>query len=364
VSRSFSPLDHFNTAELLDALAMGVIVLDAQFCIVYANVGVQDLLGIGLNQARGRPLGTLFVTQTDLNALLKRALIHNEVCAVHELALQSVAPHHGLRPAVVVDITVTPLEDSITGRHLLLEFADARTRRQFARESELISRVDGRRLMARQLAHEIKNPLGGLRGAAQLLERELPSAELREYTTVILRETDRLRTLVDTMLGSAQPPVLKSLNVHEVCEHVYQLLRGEAPAAVVVERDYDPSIPETALARDELIQALLNLGRNALQAVGERGRIILRTRTLSNLLINGTTFRLVACLQVEDDGPGVPDSLRESLFLPLVTGKSEGTGLGLTLAQDVAARHRGLIEFESRPGRTVFSLLLPLEIVE
>ena len=359
---SASPLEHFNTTELIDALATGVVVLDAQLCVVYANVGVQDLLGIGLNQARGRPFGSMLVNPTQLQALLRRSLDHGETCTAPELALTPAPPHHAERPAVIVDATVTPLEGAITGRHLLLELADARVRSQLTRENELLARVDGRRLMARQLAHEIKNPLGGVRGAAQLLERELPSAELREYTTVILRETDRLRGLVDAMLGSSRPPELQLINIHEICEHVYRLLSSEVLPGVVIERDYDPSIPESPLARDELVQALLNLMRNAMQAVGQRGRIVLRTRTFSNVQVHGTRHRLVACLQVEDDGPGVPDGLRDSLFMPLVTGRSEGTGLGLAVAQDIASRHRGLIEYESRPGRTIFSILLPLEI--
>jgi two-component system nitrogen regulation sensor histidine kinase GlnL len=359
---SASPLTHFNTVELLDALATGVVVLDAQFCVVYANVGVQDLLGIGLNQARGRPFSALLVNAAELQALLRRSIEHGETCSAPELTLTPVAAHHGERASVIVDATVTPLEGAITGRHLLLELADARVRAQLTRENELLARVDGRRLMARQLAHEIKNPLGGLRGAAQLLERELPNAQLREYTTVILRETDRLSTLVDTMLGSSRPPQLRPLNIHEVCEHVYRLVSSEAAPGVSIERDYDPSIPDASLARDELVQALLNLVRNALQAVARRGRIVLRTRTLSNVPMHGARHRLVACLQVEDDGPGVPEALRDSLFMPLVTGRSEGTGLGLAVAQDVVSRHRGLIEYESRPGRTVFSMLLPLEI--
>jgi len=357
-----SPLAHFNTTELIDALATGVIVLDAHFCVVYANVGVQDLLGIGLNQARGRPLGALLVDAAELQSLLRRSLEHGEICSAAEMSLSPLATLHGDRAQIIVDVTVTPLEGAITGRHLLLELSDARMRAQLTRENELLARVDGRRLMARQLAHEIKNPLGGLRGAAQLLERELPNAALREYTTVILRETDRLRGLVDTMLGSSRPPDMQPLNVHEVCEHVYKLVSNEAPPAVVIERDYDPSIPEAPLARDELVQALLNLVRNALQAVGPRGRIVLRTRTLSNISLQGGRHRLLACVQVEDDGPGVPDALRDSLFMPLVTGRSEGTGLGLAVAQDILSRHRGMIEYESRPGRTVFSMLLPLEM--
>lgn len=358
---SASPLSHFDPTELIDALSTGVVVLDAQLCVVYANVGTQDLLGFGLNQVRGRPVGNLFAESDVLNQLLRRSLERGEIVSGHELTLTPIAAIRGLRPPVVVDATVTPLEGQITGTHLLLELADARLRQQLLRESELFSRIDGSRLMARQLAHEIKNPLGGLRGAAQLLSRELHDERLREYTAVIMSEADRLRTLVDTMLGSSKPPQKQPLNIHELCEHVYRLLRSEAPDGVAIERDYDPSLPEGLFDRGELIQALLNIARNAMQAVGSPGRVLLRTRVLSNLLINATRHRLVCCLQVEDDGPGVPAELRKTLFLPLVTGKNDGTGLGLTVAQDMVARHRGVIEFESVPGRTVFSLLLPLE---
>jgi two-component system nitrogen regulation sensor histidine kinase GlnL len=356
-----SPLSHFDSTELLDALATGVVMLDSKLYVIYANVGTQDLLGFGLNQVRGRPVGELFADAEALISMLRRSLQSGETLSMHEMPLVPVAAIQGQRPPVLVDATVTPLEGQVTGTHLLLEIADARLRTQLSRESELMSRLDGTRLMARQLAHEIKNPLGGLRGAAQLLDRELHDGTLREYTAVIISEADRLRSLVDTMLGPTRPPQLQRFNVHEVCEHIYKLLRSEAPAGVTIERDYDPSIPESSFDRGELIQALLNLSRNALQAVGEQGRVLLRTRALTNTNISGARHRLVACLQVEDDGPGVPPELLKTLFLPLVTGKADGTGLGLTVAQDMVSRHRGIIEFESRPGRTVFSILLPLE---
>jgi len=216
-------------------------------------------------------------------------------------------------------------------------------------------------MMLRQLAHEVRNPLGGLRGAAQLLDRELPDPELREYTRVIISEADRLTALVDSMNGPTRPQQRTLVNVHEICEHVHRLLVAEAPAAVAVERDYDPSLPSSLFDRNQLVQALLNIARNALQAVGERGRIILRTRALSNVVIAGHRHRLAASVQVQDDGPGVPPELRASLFYPLVTGRAGGTGLGLAVAQDLVIRHGGLIEFESEPGRTIFTLMLPLE---
>jgi len=359
-SFSSSPLAHFDSTDLLDALATGLMVLDSHLCVVYANVGAQDLVGISLKQARGHPISELFAGPQPLIDLLRRALANTETCSGHEFALAPV-PTVQPRAPVIVDITVTPLEGQITGTHLLLELIDARQRQRISRGTELLSRVDGSRLMTRQLAHEIKNPLGGLRGAAQLLDRELHDGALKEYTTVIINEADRLRTLVDTMLGPAGPPRKHRLNVHEVCEHVYQLLRSEAGSGVHIERDYDPSVPDGNFDRYEIIQALLNLARNALQAQGEAGRVILRTRTLTNMNIGPARHRLVACVQVEDHGPGIPEDLHKTLFFPLVTGKADGTGLGLTVAQDMVARHGGIIEFESRPGMTVFSMLLPLE---
>jgi len=359
---SASPLAHFDTAELLDALSTGVVVLDSHLCVTYANVGAQALLGVGLNQTRGRPVNELFADTSSLTELLRRSLARNEPCAGHEIALEPVHSIQTKREPVLVDVTVTPLEGQVTGTHLLVELADAGLRQRISRDSEMLSRVDGSRLMARQLAHEIKNPLGGLRGAAQLLDRELHDGGLKEYTTVIINEADRLRVLVDTMLGPSSPPQKSAVNIHELCEHVYRLVRSEAPPEVELERDYDPSVPDCELDRHEIIQALLNLARNALQALGTAGgHITLRTRIMSNFTISTARHRLVCSVQVEDDGPGVPPALAKTLFYPLVTGRPNGTGLGLAVAQELVTRHGGLIEFESRPGHTVFSLLLPIE---
>jgi two-component system nitrogen regulation sensor histidine kinase GlnL len=242
----------------------------------------------------------------------------------------------------------------------LLEIADTTQRQRISRENDLLARLDCSRLMVRQLAHEIKNPLGGLRGAAQLLERELPAAGLREYTQLIIGEADRLTALVDSMSGPTRAPSKSSLNVHEICEHVYHLLRAEAASGVVIERDYDPSLPNAMLDRHQMIQALLNVARNALQAQGDLGRIVLRTRARSNVSIGSVQHRLIASVQIEDNGPGVPAHLRSSIFYPLVTGRANGTGLGLAVAQELVTRNGGIIEFESETGRTVFTLLLPL----
>ncbi|HMI37702.1 MAG TPA: nitrogen regulation protein NR(II) [Steroidobacteraceae bacterium] len=351
----------FDGSEILDALSTGLLVLDARLRLVYANVGAQDLLALSLRQGQDHTVGELFADPQALIELLQRSLANLEICAGHEFTLTPVSAVQAARPSLLVDITVTPLETARGEQQLLIELVDARARRRISREAELLTRADGSRLMVRQLAHEVRNPLAGLRGAAQLLERELHQEALKEYTTVIMSEADRLRDLVDTMLGPTGPPRKQALNVHEICEHVYQLLRSEAPGGVSIERDYDPSVPEGRFDRNELIQALLNIARNALQALNGSGRLVLRTRALSHLNIGPARHRLVACVQIEDDGPGVPPDLHQTLFFPLVSAKTDGTGLGLSVAQEMVARHGGIIEFESRVGHTVFSILLPLE---
>src|SRR5581483_7938954 len=282
-------------------------MLDAHLCAIYANVAAQDLLAFSLKQARGRPFADLLQDSNGLRSILRRALDSGEGITDREL---TVRPLGAPRDTRILDVTITPLAGQITGKHLLMELADTTQRQRISRERDLLARLDGSRLMIRQLAHEIKNPLGGLRGAAQLLERELQEASLKEYTRVIIGEADRLAALVDSMAGPHRAPQKGHINVHEICEHVYHLLRAEAPAAVTVDRDYDPSLPNAMLDRHQMIQALLNVARNALQAIGESGRIVVRTRALTNVSIGPARHRLVASLQVEDNGPGVPEAIR------------------------------------------------------
>ena len=358
-----SPLSHFDPADLLDALSTGIVMLDSHLCLTYANVAAQDLMAVSVKSARGRPFGTLFHDSAKLTQTLHRAIENVEPCAQHEITLRPLGTPAPREPQVV-DLIVTPLEGQVTGTHLLLELTDARSRRRLTRENDLLSGMDGSRLMIRQLAHEIKNPLGGLRGAAQLLERELGSAAQREYTTVIIGEADRLTALVDSMIGPSRPPQKVSTNIHELCEHVVHLLRAEASPQIVIDRDYDPSLPDGLFDRNQVIQALLNVARNAMQALGDSGRIVVRTRVQTGVSIGPVRHRLIACVQIEDNGPGVPPELTKTLFYPLVTGRASGTGLGLAVAQDMITRHGGIIEFDSEPGRTVFTLLLPLEAPE
>jgi two-component system nitrogen regulation sensor histidine kinase GlnL len=214
--------------------------------------------------------------------------------------------------------------------------------------------------MIRQLAHEIKNPLGGIRGAAQLLERQLDSADLREYTGVIISEVDRLAGLVDTLLGPGGPPNRQPQNLHELLEYVVRLVAADEIHKIRIVRDYDIGLPAIAVDRDQMVQAILNVVRNAIAALGTQGSIVLRTRAVMNFTIGNARHPVVISIEIEDDGPGIPPELQDSVFYPLVTGRADGTGLGLPLAQELISRHGGLIEFESRPGRTVFSVRLPL----
>lgn len=270
--------------------------------------------------------------------------------------MQITTPNKSDAP-VEVAFQVSPVRGP--GRRVIVELSDATQWRQIDREHALISQRDASRRMILQLAHEIRNPLGGLRGAAQLLERELPTPELREFTRIIIGEADRLTSLTDSLLGPLRRPQRQEVNVHEVLERVLALIAGERREHVQLCRDYDPSLPTFSADPDQLIQALLNLARNAVQAVLDGGRVQFRTRALTNFAIGAVRHKLVISIEIEDDGPGVPADLAESIFYPLVTGRADGTGLGLSISQDLVSRHGGLIEYQSRPGKTIFAVHLP-----
>ncbi len=352
---------HIAGVELLDALVTSVFLLNRDLQVTYLNVAGQTLLGLSPNQALGRRITELTRGAETLLPLIERARQGGEAVVQRELAW----PGSGGVDRIL-DCAVT---EAALGQEtaLLVEIEDITQHRRLTRENALLAQLGGSRLMVRQLAHEIKNPLGGLRGAAQLLERELLDPALREYTRVIISEADRLTHLLDSMLGPGRPPAKQLVNVHELLERVYHLLRSEAPEGVTVDRDYDPSLPPLTVDPNHIIQAMLNLGRNAVQALSGGGaqapRLILRTRVASNVGIGGRGHRLVASIQFEDNGPGVPAEIRDTIFYPLVSGRTDGTGLGLGIAQDLVSRHGGLIEFDSSPGRTIFVIYLPMDSV-
>jgi two-component system nitrogen regulation sensor histidine kinase GlnL len=349
-----------DAGDLLDAMVTSIFLLDPDLHVRYLNTAAQTLLGLGRNQALGRSISELTRGAEGLSHLFERARQGGEGVVQRELAWP--APGGVDR---ILDCAVTQIVFGQEGLRLLLEIEDITQHRRLTRENALLAQLGGSRLMVRQLAHEIKNPLGGLRGAAQLLERELLDPALREYTRVIISEADRLTNLLDSMLGPGRPPAKQLINVHELLERVYHLLRSEAPEGVVIDRDYDPSLPPLTVDPNHIIQAMLNLGRNAIQALSGAAvsspRLILRTRAASNVSVGANRHRLVASIQFEDNGPGVLTEIRETIFYPLVSGRADGTGLGLGIAQDLVSRHGGLIEFDSAPGRTIFVIFLPMD---
>jgi two-component system nitrogen regulation sensor histidine kinase GlnL len=348
-----------DASRILDGLSTSVLIADPAHGLLYINVAAETLFGVSRNQVRGKALKDLLEDPTGLQSVIDRAVETWRPFSRRELAIK---PLYG-DGELVVDCTVAPFDDPGTSSAVIIEISDATQHQRITRETALLTQIGGSRAMVRQLAHEIKNPLGGVRGAAQLLARQLADASMREYTSVIISEADRLVALVDALLGPGHAPRKELVNVHELLQHIGHLLAADAGESVTLERDYDPSLPPLRLDRNLIIQAMLNLGRNALQAVAQKptrnGKLVLRTRALTNVTIGARRHRLVASVQFEDDGPGVPDELRETLFYPLVTGRANGTGLGLAIAQDLVSRHDGLIEFDSRPGHTIFTILLP-----
>jgi two-component system nitrogen regulation sensor histidine kinase GlnL len=343
---------------ILENLTTALVIVGADNGVVFMNTSAEGLFGISRNQAQGRMIASLLPGLDSLDELIGRTRAEEQSFG---LDLTFSVPHQD-RINVQVVCRVSPLPGD--AGELILEFFDATQWRQHDREQALISQHGVSRRIIRQLAHEIRNPLGGLRGAAQLLERELSSPELREYTRVIIGEADRLVTLTKNLLGPTQKASLEPTNIHELIERVVLLIQGEAPQDVTIVRDYDPSLPEIALDSDQIMQALLNISRNAVEAIAQAGTVTLRTRALTNFLIGARRYPVVISVEIEDDGPGIPDDMEDSIFFPLVTGRDGGTGLGLPLAQDLVSRHGGLVEFESDPGRTVFMVRLPLVDIE
>jgi two-component system, NtrC family, nitrogen regulation sensor histidine kinase GlnL len=333
----------------LDLLATAVVVLDDEFTVRYANPAAENLLTTGARSLIGQPFLGLFAEQADLERSLEEArVIHWDYSARNVTYVRT-----GRQP-VPLSCTVTRID--AFGMALLAELRPISEQLRIEREARIESEQQANRELIRNLAHEIKNPLGGLRGSAQLLERELGRAELREYTQVIIKEADRLQALMDRMLTPHRAPQLDLLGMHEVLERVRSLVHAEFGIDIV--RDYDPSLPEIMGDREQLIQAVLNVARNAAQA-GSR-IVTFRTRVLRQITILKRRCKLALELRVIDDGPGVPAEIQDRIFSPLVSGREGGSGLGLSLAQTFVHYHHGVIEFESRPGRTIFRILLPI----
>lgn len=348
-----------NHKLLLDNLSTAIIQVDHHLCLTYLNPAAEMLFACGANRAIGLPVDQLFYETDSTPEAWKQAAVAGHPFTKRES--QITLPNGAQN---IVDYTVSPVLTP-EGYCLVVELQARDRLLRISREEELFAQQETLRTLVRGMAHEIKNPLGGIRGAAQLLERALPDDSLKDYTEVIISEADRLRNLVDRMLGPRKMPNFTALNIHKVLEHVYALIRAEADPQLRLIRDYDPSIPDLNGDQEQLIQAILNIVRNAMQALEESGQqdrsITFRTRAKRQFTLGSERHRLLCQVDIIDNGPGIPTELLETLFYPLVTGRAEGTGLGLSIAQTILHQHHGLIECESRPGETRFRLLIPLE---
>ncbi|MGH8529941.1 MAG: nitrogen regulation protein NR(II) [Nevskiales bacterium] len=340
--------------QLLDNLATAVLFVDTELRVQYLNPACEMLLGVSHRHVQGQPLEQALPQLAEQAARVGEALADGSAYTERELTLQ----HFGEDPTTV-DCSVTPATLG-SARGALLEFSALDRHLRTSRDDQLQAQHEASRLVVRGLAHEIKNPLGGLRGAAQLLERELGEPALKDYTRIIIHEADRLQNLVNRLLGPNKPPQKAPLNIHQPLEHVRQLIEVDLSDEISLVRDYDPSIPDLTADSEQLIQVFLNVLRNAVHAVGDCGRIVLRTRTRRRFPLAGQSHRLVIQVDVEDNGPGVPPELAEKIFYPMITTRPQGTGLGLSIAQSLVHAHGGLIECSSQPGETIFSIYLPL----
>jgi len=349
--------------RLMEHLNTGVVLVDADLSIIFMNPAAEALLEVSGQRGQGVEFPLLARESEEATDALKDALINGHSYTKREATIEL----HNQQQATL-DYSVSPVSHPESRLPCLLIELQGRDRlMRISREEQLIQKQETTRNLVRGLAHEIKNPLGGIRGAAQLLARELPTEELGEYTNIIIEEADRLRDLVDRMLGPRTLPKTEEVNVHEVIERVCQLIDVESEHQIELIRDYDPSIPEMQADRGQLVQALLNICRNAMQAMmenpvpGHTPSLIMKTRSIRQFTIGHHRHRLVARIDITDNGPGIPDDIQESLFYPMVTGRPEGTGLGLSISQSIINQCDGIIEFESEPGRTTFSIYLPLE---
>ena len=342
--------------QILDALATAVILLDTDLRIVSLNPASETLLQASIERARGLHFDRLANLSQDWQNLLTQVQSENFPTVKREMPLLL---HSGAQ--YCVDLIISPLQTAGGNPSLLLELNPVDRLNAISEDAQLREAQASMRQVIKGLAHEVKNPLGGIRGAAQLLARELGDGKLTEYTDVIMEEVDRLRTLVDRMLGPRERLLTRFMNIHEVLERVRQLTEAESGGKVVIERDYDPSLPEFKADPDQLTQVILNITRNASQAMSGQGTITLRSRAKRQYTLGGKRHKLVCCLDIVDAGPGIPSDQLHQLFLPMVTSSTKGNGLGLSIAQMIANRHGGLIQCESEPGHTCFTVLLPME---
>ena len=346
----------------LDLLATAVVLVDAGLAVRYVNPAAENLFETSSRNVAGQSLDKLFTDAGVLMTAIGQARATTASYTEHDMELEV-----NERLRLHLSCTVTPIElnSGVAGiGELLLEFRHIDRQLKIAREERLLDEGQATRELIRNLAHEIKNPLGGIRGAAQLLDRELERPGLPEYTQVIMNEADRLQSLMDRLLTPHRLPQPGQLSPHEVLERVRSLIHAEFPRGITIRRDYDVSLPRILGDKEQLIQAVLNIARNAAQAIagsGREGDILLRTRVLRQVTLARRRHRHAVQLEITDNGPGIPAALQERVFHPLVSGRTGGSGLGLTLAQAFINQNQGIVWFDSAPGSTTFTILLPVD---
>ncbi|MEY4718296.1 MAG: hypothetical protein RL563_914 [Pseudomonadota bacterium] len=341
--------------RILDHINEAILMFDRDLILIYINPAGEILLADSAKHLLGYPAHKLFKSaHTSLFADLLQRLHQNEPLVDREVILDRMSQ------SITVNLSATPILENGELYEILIELQQVDRHLRITKEEQILAQQNTSRMLVRGLAHEIKNPLGGLRGAAQLLDQELNDPELKEYTQIIIAESDRLQDLMDKMLGPNKPAHKSPLNIHEVMERVRQLVSAETSHHIKLSTDYDPSIPELYADKNQLIQALLNIVRNAIQAIQGEGNIQIRTRVQRYMTIGRKLYKLAIKIDIVDDGPGIKPELMGQIFYPMITGRAEGTGLGLSIAQSLINQHDGLIECESEPGNTVFSIFLPL----
>lgn len=343
------------STRILESMSSAILVFNNKLQLSYINPAGETMFSLSARQLVNKRYAELIEDGVNLQSQLLKAFESQHPFTRHEVKLTLVPDIE-----VVVDFIVVPIVQPDAGDALMVELYKLDRLLQISREENQVVQQQATQKVMRGLAHEIKNPLGGIRGAAQLLERELGNAELKEYTGVIIDEADRLRKLVDRILGPNRQPVKNDINVHTVIEHVIRLLTIDEQSGITIHRDYDPSIPELQADSDQLIQAILNIAKNAYESLGNEGNITFRTRVERKITIGEQRYALAVRIEIIDDGPGISAEMQDKVFFPLVTGRAEGTGLGLSIAQSLVLLHDGLIEFTSVPGQTRFSVLLPI----
>lgn len=348
-------LDTANPYEILDSLLCGVIITDTNLRIRYLNNSAEEALGKSFSQVNGKRI-TRFVSYPDFKNRLQHILNGEQSYINRETSfhIKDIGEVH-------LDFSISPKTDGddITG--IILEMKQIDRQLRIARDNDLMDILDTNQTILRGMAHEIKNPLGGISGAAQLMAMDAQDDTSKECTQIILSETARLTSLVDGLLGPANIPKKKLINIHEVLEHCRHMFSLKGVENVKLRFDYDPSIPDIVADRDKMVQVILNILQNAVNALGDvEGNIIIKTRILWNHTIHQTLHQYVASISIIDDGPGIPEDIQGKIFYPMITGRAEGTGLGLSIAQTLITQHGGIIEVASIPGKTTFSIILPL----